>query len=84
MSNILLQVYDEGLKCYNSWTITEEEKHLPDLIFGKFLEQLEPKINGLKSVLCRQNTNESVDDFVNSCKWLTQKDSLLETNNRNR
>ena len=37
VSNILLQVGNEGLKRSNSWTLTEEEKGLLDIIFGKFL-----------------------------------------------
>ena len=47
VSNILLLVGNEGLKRYNSCTLTKEEKGSFDIIFGKFLEQLEPKENYL-------------------------------------
>ena len=43
---------DDGLKKINSWTLTEEEKSSSDIIFGKFLEQIELKekywVNRLK------------------------------------
>ena len=43
VNNIQLQVKNKRLKKYNFWMLTEEEKSLPDIIFGKFLEQQEPK-----------------------------------------
>ena len=40
----LLQLADdEELKRYNFWTLREEKKSSSDLIFNKFLEQLELK-----------------------------------------
>ena len=35
---ILLRVGNEGLKKYNTWLLTEEEKHTPEIIFNKFTE----------------------------------------------
>ena len=31
---ILLRVGNEGLKKYNTWLLTEEEKHTPEIIFN--------------------------------------------------
>ena len=42
---ILLRVGNEGLKKYNTWLLTEEEKCTPENIFNKFNEQLELKEN---------------------------------------
>ena len=42
LSNILLQVGDEGLKWYNSWMLMKKKRKVfQDINFGKFLEQLE-------------------------------------------
>ena len=43
--HILLQVGDEGLRRYNSWSLTEDERKDPGKIFEKFMEQLEPSEN---------------------------------------
>ena len=43
--NILLQVGEEGLRRYNSWTLTEEEQADPAVIFRQFKDQLEPAEN---------------------------------------
>ena len=40
--HILLQVGDEGLRRYNSWTMSEEDSIDPKKIFPAFEEQLEP------------------------------------------
>ena len=42
---ILLRVENEGLKNYNTWLLMEEEKRTPEIIFNKFIEELEPKEN---------------------------------------
>ena len=42
---ILLRAGNEGLKKYNSWLLTVEEKRTPEIIINKFIEQLEPKEN---------------------------------------
>ncbi|WP_293726087.1 hypothetical protein, partial [Thiolapillus sp.] len=42
VSHILLQVGEEGLRRFNSWTLTEEEEADPAIILQKFKEQLEP------------------------------------------
>ena len=43
--HILLQVGDEGLRRYNSWTMSEEDKIVPKKISATFEEQLEPLEN---------------------------------------
>ena len=66
---MLIQVSDEELKRYKSWTLTEEDKSLPDIMFGKFLHQLEPKENymvgRLKLISYRQKAGEAQEDFMN-------------------
>ena len=68
----ILQVGDEGPKRYNFWTLTEEEKKSPDIIFSKFSEEQKPKEkngrNHLKSMSCREKAEKSLDDFVNRCR----------------
>ena len=79
---ILLRVGNEGLKKYNMWLLTEEEKRTPEIIFNKFIEQLEPKenfrINRLKLMTYKQEAEELSDDFVNRCRQMTQRCSLTE------
>ena len=79
---ILLRVGNEDFKKYNSWLLTEEEKRTPEIIFNKFIEQLEPKenfrINRLKLMTYKQESEESFDDFVNRCRRMTQRCSLTE------
>ena len=62
------------LKKYNTWLLTEEEKRTLEIIFNKFIEQLEPKenfrINRLKWM--------TLNDFVNRCRRMTQRCSLTE------
>ena len=64
------------------WLLTEEEKRIPEIIFNKFIEQLEPKenfrINRLKLMTYKQEAEESLDDFVNRCRRMTQRRSLTE------
>ena len=75
--HILLQVGDEGLRRYNSWTITDDERKNPGTIFEKFIEQLEPsenyRISRLKLMHFRQRQDENLDCFVNRCKLLALK-----------
>ena len=69
---ILLRVGNEGLKKYNTWLLTEEEKHTPEIIFNVFIEQFEPKENfriiHLELMTYKQEAEESLDDFVNRCR----------------
>ena len=75
-------VGNEGLKKYNTWLLTEEEKRTPEIIFNKFIEQLGPKenfrINHLKLMTYKQEAEESLDDFVNRCRRMTQRCLLTE------
>lgn len=85
---ILLKTGNEGLKKFNTWKLTDEEKRSPDTIFNKFLEHLEPKenfrINRLKLMSYKQKQNETIDDFVNRCRQLTLKCSLTDTEQEQR
>ena len=51
---ILLRVGNEGLKKYDTWLLTEEEKCTPEIILNKFIEQLEPKENFRINCLFKQ------------------------------
>ena len=77
---ILLRVGNEGLKKYNTWLLTEEEKRTPEIIFNKFIERLEPKenfrINRLKLMTYKREAEESLDGFVSRCRRMSQKCSL--------
>ena len=42
VSHTLLEVGEEALRRFNSWTLTEEEEADPAIILQKFKEQLEP------------------------------------------
>ena len=76
---ILLRVGNGGLKKYNTWLLMEEEKHTPEIIFNKFIEQLENfRINRLKWMTYKQEAEESLDDFVNRCRRMTQRCLLTE------
>ena len=58
------------------------EKRTLEIIFDKFIEQLESKenfwINRFKLMTYKQEAGESLDDFVNRCRWMTQRCSLTE------
>ena len=75
--HILLQVGDDGLRRYNSWTLTDDERKNPGTIFEKFIEKLEPsenyRISRLKLMHFRQRQDENLDYFVNRCKLLALK-----------
>jgi len=74
---LLLATGEEGIRRYNSWTLTEAEKKDTKVIFSKFSEQLEPpenfRINRLKLSKFNQKQGESLDTFVNRCKLLANK-----------
>ena len=79
---IQLRVGNVGVKKYNRWLLTEEEKRSPEIIFNKLIEQIERKenfrINRLKLMTYKQVAEESLDDFVNRCRRMTQRCSLTE------
>ena len=72
VDHILLMSGEEGLRKYNSWTLTNEEKKKPDVIWQKFLTQLEPKVNFRVARFYlqkfSQRESESIDDFVARCR----------------
>ena len=69
---ILRGVDDEGLKRYNSWTLTDAEKKKPEEIWKRFKEQLEPSENfrvaRLKLHYFYQKPDETLDSFVTRCR----------------
>lgn len=79
---LLLAVQEEGLKRYNSWSLTTTEESDISVLFNKFLEQLEPaenfRISRLKLSKYKQQQSESVDSFINRCKLLANKCSFKD------
>lgn len=76
-SHILLQVGEEGLRRFNSWTLTADEQADPAVILQRFREQLEPaenfRVSRLRLMGYRQQKGERLDDFVNRAKLQAQK-----------
>ena len=81
MNYILLSVGNEGLKIQQMF-INGGKKRSPEIIFNKFIEQLEHKenfrINHLKLMTYKQEAEESLDDFLNRCRRMTQRCSITE------
>ena len=53
--HILLLSGEEGLKCFNSWTLTDltdTKRNDPDHIWRKFDQQIEPMHNFFVSPVC--------------------------------
>lgn len=70
--SLLLAIGTEGLKRFNSFSLTEAQKSDVDYIFKLFLEQLEPgqnfRISRLELSKYAQQELESIDEFTNRCK----------------
>ena len=79
---ILLATGDEGLRRFNSWSLTALQSADPEVIFTCFLEQLEPpdnfRISRLKLRKFHQRADESLDMFVNRCKLLANQCDFKE------
>ena len=77
VATLLLAVGEEGLQQYNSWNLNQEDQQKPDVIFKRFLEQLEPpenyRIARLKLSKYQQRQDESIDEFATRCKLQAQK-----------
>ena len=74
---ILRGVEDEGLRRYNSWTLTDGQRKDPVYIWKCFEEQLEPaenyRVARLKLHYYNQRSDESLDDFVTRCRRQASK-----------
>ena len=79
---LLLATGEEGLRRFNSWSLTAEEKKDIQVVFKRFVEQLEPpenfRIARLKLSKFQQQQDESIDDFTNRCKLMAQKCDFSE------
>ena len=82
VSTILLATGEEGLRRYNCWSLTAVERTDPEVIFSRFIEQLEPpenfRICRLKFSKYYQKPEETLDTFVNRCKQLADKCDFKE------
>lgn len=74
---ILLWIGEEGLKVFNSFELSDENKAKTDTIFDKFTKYLEPKssfrIGRFQLQGSRKTKDESVDSFMARCKLQAQK-----------
>ncbi len=72
VDHILLFTGPTGIRMYNSWSLPEEDKKNPAVVWAKFLEQIKPKDNFRVARLYlqkfKQQPNESIDDFVSRIK----------------
>lgn len=68
VAHILLQLGEEGLRRYNSLTLTNEEQRNPAVILQKLKAQLEPaenfRVSRLRLMGFRQKEKENIDSFV--------------------
>ena len=74
---VLLATGDEGIRRFNSWDITADQKKDVNFIFQTFMDQLEPAENfrvcRLKLSKCVQLPTETVDTFINRCRLMARK-----------
>ena len=77
VNHILLYAGDDGIKLYNSWTLTDTERNDPDVVWGKFQDHIEPKVNfRLQRFYLQkysQAAGESIDDYITRCTLQAQK-----------
>ena len=73
-SHMLLYVGDEGFRIFNSWTLSDSDREKPDVLWAKFEEHLEPKVNFRvqRYYLQRfsQTEGESIDSYMT--RWKLQ------------
>ena len=69
---ILMYIGDEGLGIYNSWTLSENDKADPNVVWKKFESHIEPKVNFRVQRFYLQKysqcESESIDDYMARCK----------------
>ncbi|KAL5019152.1 hypothetical protein ScPMuIL_004874 [Solemya velum] len=73
VDHILLFSGEDGLKMFKSWSeLSNEQRIDPDEIWTRFATQIEPKSNFRVARFylqkLKQNTAESIDDFLTRCK----------------
>ncbi|KAG1665367.1 hypothetical protein GQR58_019377 [Nymphon striatum] len=78
VTHILLAIGEEGLRRYNTWSLSEEDKKSPEIIWQMFGEQIEPpndnfRISRLKLSSLKQMPSESLDDFITRAKAIALK-----------
>ena len=78
VDHILLLSGKESLRQYNSWSLgNDADRRIPAVIWGKFLEQIEPQVNFQIARFCLQNYSqketENIDDFLARCRLQAQK-----------
>ena len=65
---ILMYIGDEGLRIYNLWTLSENDKADPNVVWTKFESHIEPKVNFRVQRFYLQKysqcESESIDDYV--------------------
>jgi len=74
VDHILTGTGDEGIRRFNPWDITADEKKSPTVIWTKLEEQIKGatqqnyRVARLKFHHLRQSTSETLDEFVIRCK----------------
>ncbi|KAL3866981.1 hypothetical protein ACJMK2_044224 [Sinanodonta woodiana] len=77
---ILLWVGDKGRDIFNTWTLTEDDKKDPTVIFTKFKHHVQPKLNPVFAQFKFNNEiqgSKTIDQYVTSLKLLA-KDCLFK------
>jgi len=84
VDNILFSVGEEGIRIFNSWTLTTADAKDPVVIWRKFEEHLEPKNNFRLARLFlqryTQSQSESVDTFISRCRLQAKKCEFRDDN----
>ena len=82
--HILLVVGDEGLKRFNSWNLSADDRKTPSKVWEKYEAQLEPSENfrvcRLKLRYFRQGQDETLGEFINRCNLLLAMKCKFTTN----
>ena len=72
VNHMLLYVGDEGLRMFNSWTLSDSDREKPYVLWAKFEEHLEPKVNFRVQKYyiqkLSQTEGESIDGYMTRCK----------------
>jgi len=71
VNHILLFAGEEGLKIYNSWSLSAEEAGKPDVVWERFTSHIDPKANfriARFQLQKMKQEDESIDSYVSRIK----------------
>ena len=87
VDHILLFAGEEGIKLFNSWDLSDQDKKDPDKVWDTFIQHIEPLSNWrvarmyLQKII--QERDESIDAFVTKLKLHSKKCNFRTTDNFN-